>query len=107
MMACIQVPLLNIVWEPICVSKRLRQSELLPKWHHLHTSKWRLRLTSTGLNCNRIGLSVGKNSCLLAAVLELDSINESTGFSQRGIGGGNFLSNFPVTFDFQSVTTGS
>lgn len=36
-----------------------------------------------------------------AAVLDLDSINETTGFEQTGILGGNFLYNYRVTFDFK------
>lgn len=36
-----------------------------------------------------------------AAVLDLDPINETTGFVQSGIVGGNFLRQFRVTFDFR------
>jgi hypothetical protein len=36
-----------------------------------------------------------------AAVLDLDPINETTGFVQSGIIGGNFLRNFRVSFDFK------
>ncbi len=36
-----------------------------------------------------------------AAVLDLDPINETAGFQQNGILGGNFLRNFRVVFDFQ------
>jgi predicted aspartyl protease/thioredoxin-like negative regulator of GroEL len=36
-----------------------------------------------------------------AAVLDLDSINETTGFEQTGIIGGNFLFNYRITFDFK------
>lgn len=36
-----------------------------------------------------------------AAVLDLDSINETSGFEQTGIIGGNILSHFRVIFDFQ------
>jgi tetratricopeptide (TPR) repeat protein len=36
-----------------------------------------------------------------AAVLDLDPINETTGFIQSGIIGGNFLRHFRVTFDFR------
>ena len=38
-----------------------------------------------------------------AAVLDLDPINETTGFVQSGIIGGNFLRNFRVTFDFRKA----
>jgi len=36
-----------------------------------------------------------------AAVLDLDPINETAGFQQNGILGGNFLRHFRVVFDFQ------
>jgi predicted aspartyl protease len=39
-----------------------------------------------------------------AAVLNLDPINETTGFVQSGIIGGNFLRHFRVTFDFRKAT---
>jgi tetratricopeptide (TPR) repeat protein len=48
-------------------------------------------------------LLVGAHSqhAVNAAVLDLDSINETTGFEQTGIIGGNFLYNYRVTFDFK------
>src|SRR5207253_5503004 len=36
-----------------------------------------------------------------AAVLDLEPVNETAGFRQSGILGGNFLRNFRVSFDFQ------
>jgi predicted aspartyl protease/Flp pilus assembly protein TadD len=39
---------------------------------------------------------------IAVAVLDLDPINETTGFIQSGILGGNFLRHFRVTFDFQN-----
>jgi predicted aspartyl protease len=36
-----------------------------------------------------------------AAVLDMESLNETTGFTQSGILGGNFLRHFRVSFDFQ------
>ncbi len=36
-----------------------------------------------------------------AAVLDLDTINETAGFVQTGVLGGNFLRQYRVTFDFQ------
>lgn len=36
-----------------------------------------------------------------AAVLDLDTINETTGFVQTGVLGGNFLKQYRLTFDFQ------
>ena len=38
---------------------------------------------------------------LVAVALDLDVINESTGFDQAGILGGNFLKNYRVAFDFK------
>ena len=38
---------------------------------------------------------------LSAAVLDLEPLNETAGFTQNGILGGNFLRHFRVTFDFQ------
>ncbi|HEX8141521.1 MAG TPA: aspartyl protease family protein [Pyrinomonadaceae bacterium] len=38
---------------------------------------------------------------LTAAVLDMDPINETAGFEQTGIIGGNFLRYFRLTFDFQ------
>jgi predicted aspartyl protease/Tfp pilus assembly protein PilF len=37
-----------------------------------------------------------------AIALDLDIINEASGFEQAGILGGNFLKNYRVTFDFQN-----
>lgn len=39
---------------------------------------------------------------LKAIALDLDLINESSGFEQAGILGGNFLKNYRLTFDFQN-----
>lgn len=36
-----------------------------------------------------------------AAILDLEPVNETSGFTQNGILGGNFLKQFRVTFDFQ------
>jgi len=36
-----------------------------------------------------------------AAVLDLEPVNETAGFQQSGILGGNFLRHFRVVFDFQ------
>lgn len=43
--------------------------------------------------------AVGREQ-LSAAVLDLEPINETAGFTQNGILGGNFLRHFRVTFDF-------
>jgi hypothetical protein len=49
----------------------------------------------------RILLGAHSQHGLNAAILDLDSINETTGFEQTGIIGGNFLYNYRVTFDFR------
>ena len=37
-----------------------------------------------------------------AIALDLDTINEASGFEQSGILGGNFLKNYSLTFDFKN-----
>jgi tetratricopeptide (TPR) repeat protein len=39
---------------------------------------------------------------IMAIALDLDIINEASGFQQSGILGGNFLKNYRVTFDFKN-----
>ncbi len=50
------------------------------------------------------GLSFGAHSQkdITAIALDLDLINEASGFQQAGILGGNFLRNFRMTFDFRN-----
>jgi tetratricopeptide (TPR) repeat protein len=49
-------------------------------------------------------LTFGNNTRdrIKAIALDLDLINETSGFSQAGILGGNFLKNYRLTFDFQN-----
>ena len=49
-------------------------------------------------------LSFGKHSRsrVTAIALDLDMINEASGFEQAGILGGNFLRNYRMTFDFKN-----
>lgn len=49
-------------------------------------------------------LSFGKNSrdSIRAVSLDLDLINENSGFEQSGILGGNFLKNYRLIFDFEN-----
>ena len=51
-------------------------------------------------------LSLGKTSRdkITAAVLDLDPVNETTGFEQAGILGGNFLLHYRLKFNFQDST---
>jgi Tfp pilus assembly protein PilF/predicted aspartyl protease len=49
-------------------------------------------------------VSFGKHSSkgITAIALDLDMINEASGFQQAGILGGNFLRNYRLTFDFKN-----
>ncbi len=38
----------------------------------------------------------------MAIALDLDIINEASGFEQAGILGGNFFKNYRLTFDFEN-----
>ncbi|MEP6706514.1 MAG: aspartyl protease family protein [Pyrinomonadaceae bacterium] len=49
----------------------------------------------------RIALGAHGRDRIDAAVLDLDAINETAGFNQNGILGGNFLHHFRIAFDFQ------
>ncbi len=49
----------------------------------------------------RIMLGTLQQERLGTAVLDLEPVNETAGFQQNGILGGNFLSHFRITFDFQ------
>ncbi|CAN5481054.1 hypothetical protein BH10ACI2_BH10ACI2_08320 [soil metagenome] len=50
------------------------------------------------------GITFGNHSRkdILAIALDLDMINEASGFEQSGILGGNFLKNYRMTFDFKN-----
>jgi hypothetical protein len=49
-------------------------------------------------------ISFGSHSrkSITAIALDLDLINEASGFEQAGILGGNFLRNYRMTFDFKN-----
>ncbi|MGZ5438131.1 MAG: aspartyl protease family protein [Pyrinomonadaceae bacterium] len=49
----------------------------------------------------KVGLGSYTREKINAAVLDLEPINETAGFQQSGILGGNFLRHFRVIFDFQ------
>jgi tetratricopeptide (TPR) repeat protein len=48
----------------------------------------------------RVGLGLSKLEKINAAVLDLEPVNETAGFKQSGIIGGNFLKHFRIYFDF-------
>lgn len=54
----------------------------------------------TALMLPKIRLGPHQSENISAAVLDLGIVNETTGFEQMGIIGGNFLRNYRVTFDF-------
>jgi predicted aspartyl protease/Flp pilus assembly protein TadD len=49
----------------------------------------------------RVALGAHARERVDAAVLDLEPINETAGFNQSGILGGNFLRHFSIAFDFQ------
>lgn len=49
----------------------------------------------------RVSFGSYERKRISAAVLDMDSINETAGFEQTGIVGGNFLRHFRLIFDFQ------
>jgi tetratricopeptide (TPR) repeat protein len=49
----------------------------------------------------RVALGAHARERIDAAVLDLEPINETAGFNQSGILGGNFLRHFSIAFDFQ------
>jgi predicted aspartyl protease/Tfp pilus assembly protein PilF len=52
------------------------------------------------LQLPRLSLGLSKLEKINAAVLDLEPVNETAGFTQAGILGGNFLRNFRIYFDF-------
>ena len=52
------------------------------------------------LQLPRLSLGLSKLEKINAAVLDLEPVNETAGFTQSGILGGNFLRHFRIYFDF-------
>lgn len=50
----------------------------------------------------RVTFGTHSRESITAVALDLDLINETSGFRQAGILGGNFLRNYRLTFDFQN-----
>lgn len=50
----------------------------------------------------RVSFGSHSRKSITAIALDLDSINEASGFEQAGILGGNFLRNYRMTFDFKN-----
>ena len=55
----------------------------------------------TALILPRVNFGANTQNKIQAAVLDLSSINETSGFQQDGILGGNFFRNYRITFDFR------
>jgi tetratricopeptide (TPR) repeat protein len=56
------------------------------------------------LQLPRLSLGPSKLEKINAAVLDMEPVNETAGFTQSGILGGNFLRNFRIYFDFARGT---
>lgn len=50
----------------------------------------------------KVTMGAHSRTSITAIALDLDLINEASGFEQAGILGGNFLKNYRMTFDFQN-----
>lgn len=86
------------------VSEKLSQEEQL--FDLLQTSKMRV-YGAAGVTEDvkllllpRVSLGLSKLEKINAAVLDLEPVNETAGFTQSGILGGNFLRHFRIYFDF-------
>jgi predicted aspartyl protease/cytochrome c-type biogenesis protein CcmH/NrfG len=56
----------------------------------------------TAFQIPKISFGTYSRTDVTAIALDLDIINETAGFEQNGILGGNFLKNFSLTFDFKN-----
>ena len=56
------------------------------------------------LQLPRLSLGLSKLEQINAAVLDMEPVNETAGFTQSGILGGNYLRHFRVYFDFARGT---
>jgi predicted aspartyl protease len=87
------------------VSQQLAERETLERF----VQKARLRVYGAAgvaddvplLMLPRVSLGPYTHANLAAAVLDMNPINETSGFEQTGIIGGNILRYFRITFDFQ------
>ena len=86
------------------ISEKLSQQEQLLEL--LQSSKMRV-FGAAGvtedvklLQLPRLSLGLSKLEKINAAVLDLEPVNETAGFTQSGILGGNFLRHFRIYFDF-------
>jgi hypothetical protein len=56
------------------------------------------------LQLPRLSLGLTRLDKINAAVLDMEPVNETAGFTQSGILGGNFLRHFRIYFDFARGT---
>lgn len=88
------------------ISNRLAANEAVRR----HMREERLRVIGAAgvtenvpfFNLPRVSFGKHSRSDISAVALDLDVINESAGFEQSGILGGNFLRNYRLTFDFKN-----
>jgi predicted aspartyl protease/Flp pilus assembly protein TadD len=86
------------------ISQKLAESELITP--HIQPTKMRV-FGAAGITENvdmvllpKVVLGSLMREKINAAVLDMDPVNETAGFTQSGILGGNFLRHFRVSFDF-------
>lgn len=87
------------------ISDELANTDVINK--HLSTEKMRV-VGAAGVTEDvrsfllpRLSFGIHSREKIKAIALDLDIINETSGFEQAGILGGNFLKNYRVTFDFK------
>ena len=88
------------------ISERVARSEAISRF--VRSEKMRVigsaGVTDGALTFSLPRVSFGRHSRqgIKAVALDLDLINEASGFEQAGILGGNFLKNYSLTFDFKN-----
>jgi tetratricopeptide (TPR) repeat protein len=88
------------------ISDRVARTD--PVSNHLNSEKLRV-IGSAGIRDDvptfllpRVTFGSHTQTSVMAIALDLDLINEASGFEQAGILGGNFLKNYRLTFDFKN-----
>jgi tetratricopeptide (TPR) repeat protein len=88
------------------ISQRVAQVDAVSKFEN--DEKYRV-IGSAGISDDvrtfllpRVTFGQHTRTSIMAVALNLDLINEASGFEQSGILGGNFLKNYRLTFDFKN-----
>ena len=88
------------------ISQRVAQVDAVSKFEN--AEKYRV-IGSAGISDDvrtfllpRVTFGQHTRTGIMAVALDLDLINEASGFEQSGILGGNFLKNYRLTFDFKN-----